>query len=337
MNGLWSRNEGNEGVVGFRLPGEAPVWWRGSVVQEASADGFFLAPFDRDTSPVTLLPTYQSAEAPAAWPSLAVYPDRVEDDPVSYQQKVSTAIAAIAQGDLEKVVLSRATTEKVSIDPIAFFKQLTITYPEAFVYLLWTPQYGCWAGATPETLLAYRNEAWYTQSLAGTLPYPPTRDWAEKEYREQQVVTDTIVESLKMAGFEPFVGEQQTVMAGNVQHLSTPILVRAAYDRSTALQLAAQLHPTPAVCGWPRNKALAAIQTIEARDRQLYAGYLGPVFAPSATQLFVNLRCCQLWQDAATLHVGGGIVEGSEPEAEWEETENKAQTLRTVLQSIARP
>lgn len=326
-----------EGIVGFRLPGETPVWWKGPVVEELNSGGFVIAPFDRTHAPVVLAPTYQSAEAPAHWPPLKACPDHTEDDRQTYRQKVQQALRSIDEGTTDKIVLSRAATDHLRVDPVAFFEALTATYPEAFVYLLWTPQHGCWAGATPETLLAYHDGSWHTQSLAGTLPLHAVRNWSDKEYLEQQLVTDTIVASLTQAGFVPKVGERRTVGAGAVQHLSTPIAVEAPYDQATAVNLARQLHPTPAVCGLPRDQATTAIAAIEQRNRQLYTGYLGPVMADSAAQLFVNLRCCQLWKDAVTLHVGGGIVAGSEPEAEWEETENKARTLRSVLQKVARP
>lgn len=331
-----SDGSSKEGIVGFRLPGETPVWWQGPVVQDSSADGFFIAPFDGET-PWVLTPTHQLESAPSHWPTLANNPGLAEDDQESYQLKIKQALDQITSGNLDKVVLSRSQTYGFAPHPIDFFRALEVAYPTAFVYLLWTPQHGCWAGATPETLLAYSHGGYHTQALAGTMPYPSGRDWTDKEYREQQLVTDTIVGGMQKAGFDPLVGERETTVAGTVQHLSTPIQVEAPFEKASLLELATALHPTPAVCGLPRAKALSAIHTIERRDRQLYTGYLGPVVAKSTAQLFVNLRCCQLWQDTVTLHVGGGIVEGSEPEAEWEETENKAQTLLSVLQKIARP
>lgn len=324
-----------EGIVGFRLPGNTPVWWRGSIVEAGGdVDGFIVAPFDTSEPTLVLTPTWTSYEAPKTWPLLTTYVATAEDDKYTYKQKVAQALSHIATGELQKIVISRATTDNISVDPIAFFTALTNKYPTAFVYLLYTPQYGCWVGATPETLLAFRGDRWHTQSLAGTLPFPPTRDWSEKEYHEQQMVTDTIVASLREANIVPEVDERRTIAAGAIQHLSTTITHVAPFDKAMALALAAKLHPTPAVCGLPKSAALAAITAMEARDRSLYAGYLGPIQSADFTQLFVNLRCCQIWKDAVTLHVGGGIVAGSEPEAEWEETANKAQTLRSVLQTV---
>lgn len=324
-----------EGMVGFRLPGEAVVWWQGPIVEAADdVDGFIVAPFDASQPTWVLAPKRQSHDAPTNWPLLTAHEATAEDDENTYKQKVAQAISRITAGELQKVVLSRQITDHITVDPVAFFTALTERYPNAFVYVLYTPQYGCWAGATPETLLAYRGDRWHTQSLAGTLPYPPTRDWSEKEYREQQMVTDTIVASLGAAGVVAEVAERRTLVAGAIQHLSTPITHTAPYDKTMALALAKTLHPTPAVCGLPKSGALEAIAAMEARDRSLYTGYLGPIQSADFTQLFVNLRCCQIWNDAVTLHVGGGIVAGSEPEAEWEETANKAQTLRSVLQTL---
>ena len=92
------------------------------------------------------------------------------------------------------------------------------------------------------------------------------------------------------------------------------------------------LQPTPAVCGLPREEALAFIQQHADFDRRLYAGRIG-LHHPSGDEIhFVNLRCMQVFEDHFELHVGGGIVAGSIAADEWRETEIKADVLRAIIQ-----
>jgi isochorismate synthase len=95
-----------------------------------------------------------------------------------------------------------------------------------------------------------------------------------------------------------------------------------------------QLHPTPAVGGFPRAKALQVIGELEAHRRFYYAGFLGPVSAQLDISLFVNLRCMTLSEDTAFLISGAGITAGSDPAKEWEETANKANILLDLLRSV---
>jgi isochorismate synthase len=99
--------------------------------------------------------------------------------------------------------------------------------------------------------------------------------------------------------------------------------------------IASALHPTPAVCGYPQKYAKEYILKNEAYSREFYTGFLGPVSATdkSAT-LMVNLRCMKIEANTARLFVGGGITIVSDPEAEWQETQNKMQTMLQVLKPM---
>jgi isochorismate synthase len=96
------------------------------------------------------------------------------------------------------------------------------------------------------------------------------------------------------------------------------------------------LHPTPAVCGLPKNEALSFILEHEIHNREFYSGFLGPVNMTSgrgrnSSSLYVNLRCMKLRENTAILYAGCGITVESEPEKEWQETELKANTLLSVI------
>ncbi len=92
------------------------------------------------------------------------------------------------------------------------------------------------------------------------------------------------------------------------------------------------MHPTPAVCGIPLDSAKQFIKQTEGYDRKYYTGFLGPCNVNGKTNLFVNLRCAELFANNINLYIGGGITKDSIPEKEWEETELKSKTLLSVLE-----
>jgi len=91
------------------------------------------------------------------------------------------------------------------------------------------------------------------------------------------------------------------------------------------------LHPTPAVCGLPKDKSLELILQTEKHNREYYAGYCGPINYQNKTDLFVNLRCMKILEDQLALFVGGGLTKDSVPTKEWDETVLKAKTLLSRL------
>ena len=92
------------------------------------------------------------------------------------------------------------------------------------------------------------------------------------------------------------------------------------------------MHPTPAVCGFPKDAARKFILENEDYDRAYYSGFLGELNWDDSTDLFVNLRCLQVVDgQKVILYVGGGITAESDPKKEWLETVHKAQTMKMVL------
>jgi isochorismate synthase len=182
------------------------------------------------------------------------------------------------------------------------------------------------------------SQALHTMALAGTQarpPFPADVRWSAKEIEEQALVSDYIRDFFSRArvGVVHESGPH-TVAAGNIVHLQTDFCVELPHYELMALanRVLHELHPTSAVCGMPKDKALAFILQHEGYDRSFYSGYLGPVHIDDQSHLYVNLRCMQLGQDAAYLYAGGGVTADSSPDAEWRETELKAGTLLAVLQ-----
>lgn len=261
--------------------------------------------------------------------------------PDSYQRLVRSAIEFIAARQIEKIVVSRMTETPLPavFDPVATFHHLCASYPHAFVSLVAIPQVGTWIGASPELLLSIDAHGLSTMALAGTQAAPPDGSlqsvrWSAKETEEQALVSsyvraffrDADVTTVRETG-------PDTVQAGNVVHLQTRFDVSLPPQqlRDLATLMLTSLHPTSAVCGMPKDKALAFILANEGYDRSFYSGFLGPVNISGQTRLYVNLRCMQLRESTASLYVGGGITAISDPGAEWTETQLKAETLLRVL------
>jgi len=277
---------------------------------------------------------------------------------------VQKGIDSIKNKSFKKVVLSRKEIIQIPSstkpEPIEIFRDLTEKYPEAFAYIWFHPKIGLWLGATPETLLGLERNRFKTMALAGTQKYEGTLDvnWGEKEKEEQQLVTDSILEYLKPISEKIETTFPYTAKAGNLLHLRTDITGKinskspvAGKDAEFRVFISA-IHPTPAVCGLPKGPAKKFILENENYNREFYTGFLGELNLKKTLQrsgnrknrenqayasitktsaLFVNLRCMKLEDNKAVLFVGGGITKDSNPVAEWEETSNKAQTMKRVL------
>ncbi|MBC9797522.1 isochorismate synthase [Sinomicrobium sp. FJxs] len=260
---------------------------------------------------------------------------------------VQKGIETIRKGKLEKVVLSRKEEVPVTLcEPVAIFQKLLERYEDAFCYIWFHPKVGLWLGATPETLLRIRGCVLYTMALAGTQKYTgQTRVfWGEKEKQEQQVVTDSIVDSLRFKVKSLKISGAGTHRAGNLLHIRTDIQATLIpeYKTKNIAPLLKSLHPTPAVCGFPKDEARLFILENEGYDRSFYTGFLGELNTDISGQqdgntenrdseLYVNLRCMQMNGNIATLYVGGGITRDSDPGSEWEETVNKSFTMKKIL------
>ena len=250
-----------------------------------------------------------------------------------YLTEAASFIASFQHLNLKKGVYSRV--KKVAFDEqkaASLFFELAANYPNSFVYLVSSDLFGTWIGATPEVLLSIENEAAKTISLAGTKKSNDESDWNAKEKEEQSIVTKFIAQTLGQTinGKIEVNGPYQYI-AGPVKHLRTDFSFNLA--NASALNLVQQLHPTPAVSGLPKAGAIELIDKTEKHERSLYTGVIG-LLGEETTNLFVNLRCCQLTEGSAYLYLGGGFTNDSIPASEWEETENKSQTLLNIFQKL---
>uniref|UniRef100_A0AAU6WU23 Chorismate-binding protein n=1 Tax=Chryseobacterium endophyticum TaxID=1854762 RepID=A0AAU6WU23_9FLAO len=181
-----------------------------------------------------------------------------------------------------------------------------------------------WMGAFSEVLgkFSKKTHEFETMSLAGTLPV--SESWSEKEIEEQKPVTRYIRNILK--NYSENIDESGTYdhISGNIKHLRTDFKAKIRTEDLDAI--IQELHPTPAVCGMPKEFCKESIQKLEKFPRELYAGYI-KIETEDTVHYFVNLRCAKLYQNAVHVFVGGGITAQSNPEKEWTETELKSEAV----------
>lgn len=256
------------------------------------------------------------------------------DTPENYIKNVGNGVEQINSGTLKKVVIARNTLWETQQDfcLLTFFNTLCEKYPEAMVTLVSIKGIGTWIGATPEVLLSVSNKKLTTVALAGT-QIKGNANWTEKESEEQLWVVRYIENTLKDNGVNYIdIANRERISNGNLEHLYTQIAFSKTgiSNGSLASELLYHLHPTPAVGGLGKAEAIDFIKTHEDFDRSYYSGFLGEVNNDTAN-LFVNLRCMQITNNGLIGYAGAGITKDSIPEKELQETENKLNNLKSLL------
>jgi menaquinone-specific isochorismate synthase len=262
--------------------------------------------------------------------------------PGDFEDAVDAATERIAGGEMSKVVLAREVTVGAAAahDPAAVFGALREQFPSCFCFCAGTPE-AAFLGASPELLIRRSGAGASTVALAGSTRRssdPAVDDHlgeqllrSDKNRREQRIVAERIVRKLRPhAVWVETAADPEVVKVANIQHLATPILAQLAESHS-AVELAGILHPTPAVGGEPWLEAERAIADLERMDRGWYAGPVGWMDATEDGEFCVALRSALLRDREARLFAGVGVVAGSDPAAELEETEVKLQALLPLL------
>jgi isochorismate synthase len=342
----------------FRRPGTPVTVWAqrqpeletvdGSLLWEVN-DVFLVAPFRLDSERIAMirsdvdlsfgeLGSDISALFECAGGDVARMEHLPDADQGAFVATVEAAKAMMHGGSLEKVVLSRTRTVHLEWESLAtLFMQACAERPHAFVVLMNTPDHGTWLGASPERLVLAEEDHVCVDALAGTMasdsaPADPSA-WGIKERNEQQLVTKSVLENFARAGVQNVVAfPAETIGAGEVVHLRSRI--EADLGEATLSDVVLALHPTPAVCGTPRDTAREFIQQHETHDRGCYTGFWGPWCPDGRTELYVNIRCLRHAGDHAVVFAGAGITSGSDPQREWEETEQKAQTWLRPIEAL---
>jgi isochorismate synthase len=274
-------------------------------------------------------------------------PDEALDKSVTYNDHlgydhfinlVNKAIHTIQKKGFQKVVLSRRIEHSHGhLNIFETFKKAILMYPTAFKYLMYHPEIGIWLGATPEQLVKLSQRKFETVSLAGTQIFQDINmHWEAKERDEQAIVTQYIKQSLFSMSSTLNVSDPCTIQAGNLAHIKTNIngILKPEF---TLMDLVQALHPTPAVCGYPKREALDFILNNEGYDRKFYTGFLGEWHSDfenkteDTSDLYVNLRCMEFQENSVVLYVGCGITDSSDAAKEYQETQHKLETMQTII------
>lgn len=301
----------------------------------ANRKGFVFVPFvsTSDCKPVflTSLPLKSAGKCSKSRSRMVpVNASRAEYE--SLVQKIKTGIR---KGTFTKVVAARCTIKRkpAVFHPYRFFETLCNEYGHAFISLIYSPHTGLWIGASPELLLKHDTKRLTTYALAGSRSSSLLREWTEKEHKEHGIVVDYIHDRLTKTGYEAKGNfSMESVNAANLNHLRTVMEFNVA-ENATWINAAAVLHPTPAVAGMPKRAAIEFIRENEKFDRAYYSGYMGPVHGNKKAELYVNLRCMEVFGEKVVLYAGCGITDASSPSAEWTESKLKTETLLHLLKN----
>jgi isochorismate synthase len=252
----------------------------------------------------------------------------VKDHYLTITQK---AIDTIHAGMLEKVVLARTKRlEEVARESlIPWYERLLEKYPAAFVFIVSTKEDGIWIGASPELLVEKNHTNFHTIALAATSKSIKPH-WSEKDYEEHTQVVSYLAKELERPYIKNIIfTEPYTVRYGALSHLETDVSFTSTMSLRRVTKL---IHPTPALCGFPKDIALIFIQENEAEPRSFYTGSMTVEDAQGDGVSYAFLRCARL-SDASglTMFAGCGIVGASVPRDEWEESEAKASSVLDLL------
>ena len=331
--------------LGCMPPNSAQVEWftlntltvdQAQLTLSKGSEVFVVQPYDRSQAALNfgLTPATEAAidQLDTDFESLAAEYTISAEQAEAYDRMLQRAIGQINQGELDKVVLSlRLALANQSEIGLNICNLFTPEAKDSFRYIFSLSEGVVWVGDTPETLLTRQHNRIQTVALAGTRRRADLKhdDFTSKEFEEQGF----IVEELKQR-LAPFVervqlSDRQRVSAQNLVHLKTTLEGTLAEEFSDE-ELLAALHPTAAVCGFPREKALALISTLEGHDRELYAGYMGFKSVAKSTY-FVNLRCARIDETALEIFVGAGITAQSVSKKEIDEIQSKTATIMRLI------
>jgi isochorismate synthase len=296
-------------------------------------------------------------QKPVSAPACSVRP---VPEPEEYERGVARALRRMEHGDLTKAVLARSLelTSAESIDVREVLRNLAMADPASYTFAVDLPRRGedgtrdsygpqpplerTFLGASPELLVSRRGNEVRSNPMAGSRPRSTDPDEdkrraaelaaSEKDHREHAVVVEAVAEALRPFCTELHVPQAPTVVSTNAMwHLATEITGELRDGSTTSLHLADALHPTPAVCGTPIDRAREVIAETEPFERGYYAGMVGWCDAAGDGEWVVAIRCAEVEDQEMRLFAGAGIVPGSDPAEELAETSAKFRTALTAM------
>jgi menaquinone-specific isochorismate synthase len=255
-----------------------------------------------------------------------------------YREAVAEAVNRMRAGELDKVVLAHDLVANAdeAVDPRFLLHGLSAKYPSCWVFSV-----DGLVGATPEMLMRSRDSRVYSRVLAGTMWPHAGVDSDElaqellasaKNQGEHTYAVESLAEALRPFCSSMSVSPRPHVLRlPNVMHLASDVAGELAGE-SSLLRLAGAVHPTAAVGGTPRAKAVTTITELEGMDRGRYAGPVGWVDANGDGEVGIALRCAQVEGASVRLFAGGGVVPDSDPDTEVAEAAAKMIPIRDALE-----
>lgn len=299
--------------------------------------GFLSFTFDPEAEGSEIVRCAQVAEVHAngviADPIMRPPVELAGDDPSAFKAMVRQAIERLGSPDLSKVVLSRVIdlpAAGVSVPMLA--SALHEAFPMCLTYV-----HDRFVGASPELLLRRRGEEVTSLVLAGSAPVHEANGLltSRKDLAEHFIARDSVATALEdyastvQVDTEPFI-----LRLPNVAHLASHVRATVSAEVPT-LEILDAVHPTAAVCGTPRMKALSVIRELEAEPRHTFAGPTGVIRGNGDADIALALRCVRLGEGGiARAHVGCGIMPDSDPELEARETLLKVAAVANVIADL---
>ncbi|WFP50546.1 isochorismate synthase [Methylomonas sp. EFPC3] len=322
---------------------------------DASSIAVGALPFAADAPAVLFIPErlelagrLERRGAPPAGPAVGGAATQERPSRERYAQGVAQALGMMRQSGLKKVVLSRMleVVGEHDIDQARLLRNLAANNLSGYTFALnlqsETRSIRRLIGASPELLLRRRGINLEANPIAGTAPRSrdPGEDLSHsrrllhsaKDRHEHALVVEAVADALG-----PFCSALEVppipelIATARVWHLSTRIRGVLRDRESSSLTLARALHPTPAVCGEPRELARQAIARLECFDRGLFTGLVGWCAANGDGEWAVTIRCAEIEANRANLYAGAGIVPDSQP---WQEVDETSAKFRTLLDAL---
>ena len=259
------------------------------------------------------------------------------DDKADWNRLMNAIANGINSGEMTKVVSSREVefTSETPYNVASILANLVDNNPNCFIFG-YEKNGRTFVGASPEILVRHRGSEILSYALAGTAPKDGPNAWTKeqlltnkKNLVEHNIVRDRIVNTLKAITPDVTVGETGIMELSHLYHLRT--IITAKDSTKSLVEWAKLLHPTPALGGEPREKALALLQKYEAHERGMYAAPFGFMKDMGDGIVVVAIRSALIMDNVLYAYAGCGVVAESDADEEYAETNNK---MRTILDAL---
>jgi menaquinone-specific isochorismate synthase len=264
------------------------------------------------------------------------------DDFKNWKNKIDSVVEEIKREKIDKVVIARRVEKEIT-SPINWqktFSELNLKYP-ACTNFLYKSGKSIFFGSTPEILIKYSGNTFFTEALAGSIMrgVDPAQDRlfedellkSDKNKVEHEAVIDYIKKSVFNFVEKVEITKNPVVKKlPNIQHLQTSV-TGTLKSKDQVFKIISALFPTPAVCGIPKDQSLMMIEKTENFDRGLFSGLIGWFNADNYGEFFVTIRSALVKDNKLYAYAGCGIVDGSDPKEEFEETELKLKPILSLF------